>query len=104
MTTDQFRDLLISYDNADDQLAARCDWLACPTCDGEGVEFLGDDDDIGDACPDCGGTGHPSVAQVLAWGEAVATAPHVPGSGGLVPASWAEGYNARLTDIRAVQP
>ena len=109
MSTEQFRDLIVGRGfNADLHpnhiLAARCDWIACPTCDGEGVEFLGDDDDIGDACPDCDGTGHPTVAQVLAWGEAVATAPHVPGSGGLVPASWAEGYNARLTDIRAVQP
>jgi DnaJ-class molecular chaperone len=33
------------------------DESVCPTCGGEGVEFLGDDDDIGDACPDCGGEG-----------------------------------------------
>jgi len=25
----------------------------CPTCDGEGVDFCADDDDIGDVCPDC---------------------------------------------------
>jgi hypothetical protein len=29
----------------------------CDTCDGEGVEFAGDEDDIGDACPACDGTG-----------------------------------------------
>lgn len=25
----------------------------CPTCDGQGVEFASDEDDIGDACDDC---------------------------------------------------
>lgn len=29
----------------------------CPSCLGEGVEYLADDDDIGDACPVCDGTG-----------------------------------------------
>jgi hypothetical protein len=30
----------------------------CPTCHGEGVEFLGDDDDIGDGCSGpCAGSG-----------------------------------------------
>lgn len=36
-----------------DLLAYRALRPDCPTCEGQGVEFAGDDDDIGDACPDC---------------------------------------------------
>ena len=47
-------------------------WVDCPTCKGEGVEFAGDEDDIGDGCPTCAGTGKATVAQLLAWGSAIA--------------------------------
>ena len=86
MTATNFRDLLaavmgdavvfgihpIDLEDADEILAMPVPWVDCPTCHGEGVEFAGDEDDIGDGCPACAGTGHATVAQLLAWGSAVA--------------------------------
>ena len=114
MSTDQFRDLAIvanaagPVEAADDLLAARCDWIACPTCGGSGRTarpmgpmlrgmFL-------DPCPDCDGTGHPTVAQVLAWGEAVATAMPAPSIEGMIAPVYMEGYQDRLDALRAVKP
>lgn len=86
MTATNFRELLDSYVRftADDEypglriaeaaeiLARPVPWVDCPTCHGEGVEFAGDEDDIGDGCPACTGTGKATVAQLLAWGQAAA--------------------------------
>jgi len=41
----------------------------CQTCEGQGVVFCADADDIGDACDDC-----PTVERLLAIGAAVMTA------------------------------
>ena len=113
MSTEQFRDLIVGRGfNADLHpnhiLAARCDWIACPTCGGSGRTarpmgpmlrgmFL-------DPCPDCDGTGHPTVAQVLAWGEAVATAMPAPSIEGMIAPVYMEGYNQRLDALRSVKP
>ena len=105
MSTDQFRDLAIvanaagPVEAADDLLAARCDWIACPTCGG-GLVVAG----CFDPCPDCDGTGHPTVAQVLAWGEAVATAMPAPSIEGMIAPVYMEGYNQRLDALRSVKP
>lgn len=85
MTATNFRDLLnpvqqfrvnrevaVRYQPTVDILARPVPWVDCPTCKGEGVEFAGDEDDIGDGCPTCSGTGKATVAQLLAWGSAVA--------------------------------
>lgn len=82
--------------------------MPCPTRVSQGHEPYAENDVGGGlveylVCPDCDGTGHPSVAQVLAWGEAVATADqdvmvHVG------DASLAFGSNRRLDALRAVRP
>ena len=86
MTATTFRDLLdpwtlfvaddghpgLRVANPDEILARPVPWVDCPTCKGEGVEFAGDEDDIGDGCPTCSGTGKATVAQLLAWGQAIA--------------------------------
>lgn len=96
MTATNFRDLLGPIEHfkasdgmwstrildADDLLARPVPWVDCPTCNGEGVEFAGDEDGIGDGCPACTGTGKATVAQLLAWGSAVAEpieSPRFPG-------------------------
>jgi hypothetical protein len=63
--------------DADDLLVTN---LTCPTCGGEGVEFLGDDDDIGDACSTCHGTGRRDVVVVDAaeWERCWNVAPPAP--------------------------
>jgi hypothetical protein len=38
----------------------------CPMCEGQGVEFAGDDDDIGDACETCKGAGREVVHVIVA--------------------------------------
>ena len=104
MSTDQFRDLAIvanaagPVEAADDLLAARCDWITCPTCGG-GMVVAG----CFDPCPDCDGTGHPTVAQVLAWGEAVASMQHaepLPGHN----LDTIDGWNDCLDALRSVKP
>lgn len=48
--------------------------LTCETCDGEGVEFAGDDDDIGDGCEARDGRGKPRI-------EVTAPCPKCDGTG-----------------------
>ena len=41
-----------------DPVCDTCDGFGfCPECDGRGVVFSADDDDLGDGCDDCAGTG-----------------------------------------------
>ena len=94
MTATNFRDLLdrqrpVETDSGfhllraalpEDLLARPVPWVDCPTCDGEvllpgkfGVDPLGLK-----LCPACHGTGKATVAQLLAWGSAVAQDPSDP--------------------------
>lgn len=88
MTANNFRDLLdpwtlfvaddghsgLRVANPDDLLALPAPWVDCPTCDALGWVGGPTPDGTGtaDTCPACSGTGHATVAQLLAWGTAVA--------------------------------
>lgn len=89
MTATDFRDLLAGwlsgdprfatlpgdYSDADEILARPVPWVDCPTCDALGWVGGPTPDGTGtaDTCPACTGTGKATVAQLLAWGSAVAT-------------------------------
>lgn len=93
MTATDFRDLLDPWvlfvagggrsglrgTNPDQLLARSVPWVDCPTCQGKGrvvafgEEYTGEVVACGTTqCPTCTGTGKATVAQLLAWGQAVA--------------------------------
>lgn len=98
MTATNFRDLVdpierfkagdgvwsIRFRTAEELLALSVPWVDCPTCDALG--WIGgptpDGTDPADTCPACSGTGTPSIAQLLAWGQAVADPIDSPGLSG----------------------
>lgn len=90
----------VDHQVAHNLLARPVPWVDCPTCKGEGVEFAGDEDDIGDGCPTCSGTGKATVAQLLAWGSAVAEpieSPRFPGDDKYDDVVW---YHNRILDVQ----
>jgi len=60
--------------DADEILARPVPWVDCPTCDALG--WVGGPTGatlvVADTCPTCSGTGKATVAQLLAWGQAIA--------------------------------
>ena len=89
MTATTFRDLLdpwtlfvaddghpgLRVANPDQLLAMPVPWVDCPTCDALG--WVGGPTPgatlvVADTCPTCSGTGKATVAQLLAWGQAIA--------------------------------
>ena len=118
MTANNFRDLLdpwtlfvaddghsgLRVANPDDLLALPAPWVDCPTCDALGWVGgpTGDTEVVADIpwCPTCSGTGHPTVAQLLAWGSAVADPIDSPGLSGDDDYEAVVWYRNRILDVQ----